>query len=98
MPPTNATTHEPLPRDLLTTPTTSTVRCHLLLHSELLHQVLPHGPHARPLPENVHGNRKHQTAQLDAAKSKENLLRAVGFEPAIEEEREDEPVENVWLM
>jgi hypothetical protein len=56
---------------------------------ELLHQILPHGPHARPLAVDVHRDRRQQTRHLDASNGDEHLLRAVGLEPAVEEEGED---------
>jgi len=62
---------------------------------ELLHQVLPHGPHARPLAVDVHRDRRQQTRHLDASNGDEHLLRAVGLEPAVEEEGEDQAVEDV---
>ena len=65
---------------------------------ELLHQILPDRPHPRPLAVYIHRHRKGQRGQLDAANGEEDLFGSVRLEPFGEEEREDEAVEDVYLM
>ena len=62
---------------------------------KLLHQVLPHSPHPRSLAIDVHWDGRKQTGDLDPPNGDKDILRAVGFEPLVEEEGEDEAVENV---
>lgn len=66
-----------------------------LPHSELLHHVLAHRPHASSLPVDIHRDRSHQAGDLDASDRHKHILRAVRFEPSVEEEREDESMEDV---
>lgn len=68
------------------------------LESKLLHQILTHSPHACTLAIDVHWDGEEQTAQLNAANGEEDLLGAVGIEPAVEEEGEDEAVEDVYKI
>ena len=62
---------------------------------ELLHQILPHSPHTRPLPIDIHRHRSQQTSDLNASNSHKDILGAIGFEPAVEEEGEDQTVEDI---
>ena len=44
---------------------------------EFLHQVPPHGPHARSLAEYVHRDRGEEASQLDASNRYERILCAI---------------------
>ena len=62
---------------------------------KLLHQILPHSPHPRPLAIDVHWDGRKQTSDLDSPNGDKDIPGAVGFEPLVEEEGEDKAVENV---
>lgn len=57
--------------------------------SELLHQVLPHRPHAGSLAVNVHGDGEEEEGELDAAEGEKHRLGPIGVEPFVEEKGED---------
>jgi len=64
---------------------------------KLLHQILPHRPHAGSFPINVHWNRREQQTELNAAQGEKHSFRAVGLKPVVEEEGEDEAVKDVYI-
>lgn len=63
--------------------------------SELLHQIHPHRPHARPLPINIHRNRSQQDNQLNNSNPDKNSLRPVVLQPPGDEKAKDESVQDV---
>lgn len=75
---------------------------HMMQYSQmiclkLLHQILPDGPHSRPLTIYIHGDRKKHATELNAANSQKSLFAAARLEPVGEEEGEDEAVEDVCV-
>lgn len=63
--------------------------------SESLHKVHPHCPHPRPLPEDVHRDREQHERQLDDSDGEKHRFRPVRLQPAIDEQAENQPVEDV---
>lgn len=66
------------------------------LSSILLHKVLSHSPHARPLSINIHRDRGSKAGQLDTTNCQKGLFRSVVVEPVVEKEGEDETMENIY--
>lgn len=60
-----------------------------------LHQFLAHSPHASPLAENIHRNRKEQQSELNDAKSYKDRSCSIILHPVDNEQREDQAVENI---
>lgn len=63
---------------------------------EILHKVLPYGPHSCALPENIHGNGEGHKDKLDDADVDEDLLGAIRFQPRGEEQAENQAVKDVF--
>ena len=57
----------------------STPHLHDIPHLKLLHQILPHSPHTRPLAKDEHRNCPEEEEQLDAAESNKDGFGAVGL-------------------
>jgi hypothetical protein len=60
-----------------------------------LHQILPHGPHPRPLSVKIHRDSEQQAKHLYTSNGNENDLTSIRLEPGREEEREDEAMEDI---
>lgn len=62
---------------------------------ELLHQILAHGPHASPLPVNIHGNREETQDELDDAEPDVHGPWTVVGHPVGDEQAEYKAVKDV---
>jgi hypothetical protein len=67
-----------------------------MISSKFLHQIFSYSPHPCPLAIHIHGNRQEKQAALNATNRDKNVLGTILFQPGIEEEGEDQPMENIY--